>query len=1019
VALAVALFILSSLFLSSLAYADSVGPTISIYSPSDGKTVWTDGNGGSYPVRIVFRAIDVGGDTPLNAGSFELGVDGAWEAAGLVQWGAKVDFYYYDWDIPVTGEKPYLLQVRGRDSLGNPGYSREMTLNVRVAPVDVFGGFPGDGALLVRDNDNTLCISCHELKSHSSADVESAKYGNWERVCRDCHTPHNTRNIFVLASSFKIYTGANQDYAYNKKVDFRNLSGQSSFGFVTKGGSERRGPCEVCHTRTQNSDASPRWRNYTSEPDVDGFQHNAGISCIDCHTHEGGFKGSCTSCHGFPPATAGTLLGGADTTGGSNPTGSLTAGAHGKHATVYGETSATCNKCHNGGMGSNNAVDGTINFDFNAFGLYTTGDYKGRSGIINYTYSGPDVGTLDDSMTCQNVKCHGGGGWLTSSGGTMEDPIWSDAATGQCGDCHGVKKVAGNGDWPTTNGHAKHAGTGSGEYDFMCKLCHSATVLGTSTSLNNSNHVNGLATLSLYTADGRIAANSSYGGDSTVNSGFGSCDNLYCHSEGNRFSNFSAPNQVLNWNQTRACNSCHGNSAYSGWTSAMPNYPNNSPKANSHAPHVLSGIQCKTCHASTTADNVSIKNTVVHVNAFYNLSVGDGMAEGFYAYSTSTKTCYNVTCHGGAGSSVVWGSTGISCQSCHLSANDTDDFVYNNAIQAKIAQSQWTSIGHGKTTGTYAYTGNSAAAKICTDCHTNTVGHGDAANPFRLMTSDPDGFCLKCHGTGSQLQGSGFSSITGVQDHSYANLSTNGYKNLTSWRFIPKCIDCHDPHGDSNIAMIHSKVATNGSDTKGIPNAFTNTSTVIFTKYTGVYSFGMADGTSTYICESCHTRTAYHKQDGVGSHNDGAKCTSCHEHTTGFTPAGDCSGCHGYPPDVGDSKPYQDAPTSEGKGAHVKHINHIAALEGVTLDPVTDEFGLGAPGIVCGTCHTNDSANHMSGDRVISFGTFSTQHQFGSNKPVYNGVVGVSSGTTMKTCSNVRCHFKESKGWQDPATAGD
>ena len=300
---AIIIFILSWLFYSLPVYADTTGPVISILSPVEGKTVWTTGNI-VYPIKVVFSASDVGGDTPLNSASFQLGVDGVWgPLTGLNAWGNEPDSYYYDW-VPASGTKNYLIQIRGNDNAANTGFSRKINVDVKVQTLGTYSTFPGDGTLLVRDNDNTLCISCHELKSHSASSTESVQYGSWERVCRDCHTPHNTRNIFLLHSSFRIYTGDNQGYAYNRKVDFRNLSGESNFGFVSSSGSERRGPCEVCHTRTKNSNGTPRWRNYTSEADTDGNKHNAGLSCIDCHAHKEGFKAgesggdtSCSGCH--------------------------------------------------------------------------------------------------------------------------------------------------------------------------------------------------------------------------------------------------------------------------------------------------------------------------------------------------------------------------------------------------------------------------------------------------------------------------------------------------------------------------------------------------------------------------------------------------------------------------------------------------------------------------------------------------------------------------------------------------
>lgn len=285
------------LFLFPLyAHSATPGPTISILDPAEGKTVWSTGTAAS-PVRIVFEAYDADG---VNSSSFKLSVDsGAFSLITVGNYGLA-GLYFYDW-TPTAGT--HAIQIQGQDTGSNTGNSRKVNVNVRVEALKNYSTFPGDGTLLIRDNDNTLCMSCHALKSHSSKNI-STKYGNWERVCRDCHTPHNTRNIFLLQSSFRIYTGTNQSYAYNKKVDFRNISGESIYGFVTKSGSVRRGPCEVCHTRTQNVDNTPRWRNWTSRPDTDGSKHNGDAACPDCHLHTDGFSPGespgnkkCSGCH--------------------------------------------------------------------------------------------------------------------------------------------------------------------------------------------------------------------------------------------------------------------------------------------------------------------------------------------------------------------------------------------------------------------------------------------------------------------------------------------------------------------------------------------------------------------------------------------------------------------------------------------------------------------------------------------------------------------------------------------------
>lgn len=107
----------------------------------------------------------------------------------------------------------------------------------------------------------------------------------------------------------------------------------------------------------------------------------------------------------------------------------------------------------------------------------------------------------------------------------------------------------------------------------------------------------------------------------------------------------------------------------------------------------------------------------------------------------------------------------------------------------------------------------------------------------------------------------------------------------------------------------------------------------------------------------------------------------------------------------------------EGKGRHTSHFAHLSSLSAATFVNVSTAsaagFGLGINAEICGTCHTNDSGEHKVGARTINFGGDLT-YSFDGGVPFYNGTTGETSATRMKNCSNVRCHFQDSAGWQDP-----
>ena len=251
------------------------------------------------------------------------------------------------------------------------------------------------------------------------------------------------------------------------------------------------------------------------------------------------------------------------------------------------------------------------------------------------------------------------------------------------------------------------------------------------------------------------------------------------------------------------------------------------------------------------------------------------------------------------------------------------------------------------------------------------------------------------------------------------------------------CATCHSNNKadtGNNIKRIRETITTPDTAIATLPG---DGVTVTFTDATEpTTDFGDdADipRTTNRICEVCHTYDATKaagtnkhafNQPSDSGHENGNDCINCHKHSAGFGAAGGtCDGCHGYPPSPGDAsttpartddgKAYQAV---EGKGAHVEHVNHLAALTGITLDPNVDDFGDANVTAICGVCHDMNSATHEMGggaaaNRNINFNS-STTFQFGASAPAYNGVEDVSSATTPKTCSNLSCHFQDSPWWE-------
>ena len=99
------------------------------------------------------------------------------------------------------------------------------------------------------------------------------------------------------------------------------------------------------------------------------------------------------------------------------------------------------------------------------------------------------------------------------------------------------------------------------------------------------------------------------------------------------------------------------------------------------------------------------------------------------------------------------------------------------------------------------------------------------------------------------------------------------------------CTICHNSHmiEKGNLCMLRSKIKTPRSGMKD----------VTFTSDESVDSF--IHGAPNYdgMCEICHTRTNYHRNNDSGdhNHNNTTICTECHPHNDGLA-GGGCMGCH-------------------------------------------------------------------------------------------------------------------------------
>jgi predicted CxxxxCH...CXXCH cytochrome family protein len=232
----------------------------------------------------------------------------------------------------------------------------------------------------------------------------------------------------------------------------------------------------------------------------------------------------------------------------------------------------------------------------------------------------------------------------------------------------------------------------------------------------------------------------------------------------------------------------------------------------------------------------------------------------------------------------------------------------------------------------------------CGDCHhlrDNAYGFSDIVT----FGKEQEAMCKTCHNP------------TGVA----AAMSEVGTHDVEDGATVVDCGSCHyvhlvntttDPH-TGGVTAPNLKLIRGDTD-RYIPQALTPT---IFQSSPDHFSFMEAPATG--ICQTCHTQTDYHTNDGLGpAHNGGAECKSCHPHDEGFDVA--CDTCHGNPPVVDvpqgqDGLVVSPAPTgSATAGAHGAHVNTTLVDNGIDCATCHDDHKFG------GLSHISDSTITLS-----------------------------------------------------------
>lgn len=234
----------------------------------------------------------------------------------------------------------------------------------------------------------------------------------------------------------------------------------------------------------------------------------------------------------------------------------MTSGSHRAHVDGFGlgYTTVRCVRCHGATVTSamsigtyGNHVNKLVNVAFDSTTTAMNGTYGGVSSPMTKA-PGSAYGS------CTNVYCHSSGqGNSGSWPPTYTNPTWGSAATGQCGTCHGINGDTHSGYGTptimTSGSHTRHLAYTFGitSDETRCAACHATTLTGfTPTACSSSvchnrisqKHANYEVNVGFPDYYGATA---SYGGTPKPGDGYGSCTNIYCHSDGRDTLHYAQP----------------------------------------------------------------------------------------------------------------------------------------------------------------------------------------------------------------------------------------------------------------------------------------------------------------------------------------------------------------------------------------------------------------------------------------------------------------------------------------------
>lgn len=710
--------------------------------------------------------------------------------------------------------------------------------------------------------------------------------------------------------------------------------------------------CTRCHSYPPPgpTESYSHFSHYTSINGVDVALLKQPNECTNCHINvnaggsgfinsashiNGNVDKGCNACHGVPPNTVAEL---AILSNGALAPGA--AGAHKPHADLPA-IGKNCTTCHNGYTTTMPSL--TLEMGFNAFGgKVATGAFWGYStvnnGLTTYVSSSPGTVVYQTNTTTEQnscaVYCHGlkadGSAFIGGRFGSTAKPVWDSGASMVCGNCHGVNITYLNStsirpkSAPTSSSHPKHASPTSA-MNLTCDVCHGV--------ITNFTHVNGSVAWKLDTTNPKLGASATYGGTAAGATGaiapsatYGSCNNVYCHSDGTSSTAPSYVNQA--WGAgSLTCGACHKDMLSSG--------------TGSHVGHVTDGYTCISCHgAGYAATGVT---AATHVDRVVNVSTTYSKGATFTPGSTY-GTCSN-SCHGRGTPS--WGTDlgSVQCRKCHADGASAT-FFNTDGITA-------TSDPHvGFHTSHLQATHGIAVQITCDQCHSpvatiNATSHMNGSVDFNSanITSFTSPNCTSsCH-KGKSVAWNATGYFTGDKAHDCAMCHaipaataahTQGIIDDYTARGFAACVSCH-PHLNSDGSFNNVSLHMNGA----------------------VDAISSGGGN----CSSCHatlaamtgsTTTYHHVLGSTAPDYSGNTCLKCHADHDIFQTA-------------------QNAANTAGVAANLRVDNAIVPTrtapdngDGTGTFTNTDFVANATNGGICVSCHQAPQTKNLTNQLYVS-----------------------------------------------------